>query len=178
MTVELDAGFMCKESWRQIDAEGRNHLGLDEGQYILQDLASILLGEGDSFFKRYLARDLAFHAHFTLKSRKPPNEHLGDYCAIFEWPSAELLRPYNLEGAVKVLQDGYCSNWIPEKLEVTVLVNIAEFVKHPEWMQFGVLPCFVRLQALNDCLGCWVNKTDFVQATPTFRDAVLIGISE
>ena len=74
-------------------------MGVDERQYILENLTSIFWGEGDTFIKRYLARDRAFHAHFPFKVREFPNSYFGKYCAILCWPSTEILELQDIEGA-------------------------------------------------------------------------------
>ena len=50
----------------------------------------------------------------------------------------------------------------------SVLVDVREFVKHPEGIGSKVLPSVIRLQALDDCLRSWMNSANLVEPV-TFK---------
>lgn len=138
-------------------------MGFNEPKYILQNLASVFPGEGNSFIEDYLRGYQAYNAHFSLKTRKPPYTKLGDYCTVFNWPARIILSGNNLVGTKDVGLGFNKSMWIAKQMQSAVLVDIGEFVQYPERMREGLLPCDVRLQFLDDCLSKWLNETDFVE---------------
>jgi hypothetical protein len=105
---------------------------------------------------------LEIHVHFRLMETGRPRVS-PYYCAIFERAPA----PFHGVGRHHEL-GGIRMNGTPNQeesqVEQPMLVEIRKPVEHPEGVRFEVIPSFVRLQALDNCLRSWGDAPDSLLA--------------
>src|ERR1019366_3136094 len=157
----------------------------DKAAHLLQLIKDAPSVGRKSLIERYVEGMASIHLHWDGGygyDKATGQPHAAKVCAMFEWPLSNEVEEFRLKWwetrrqrresyeigkGAKSGVDYQTDDW-----DSAVLVEVGEFLKNPQGLGVGQLPCVKRLQRAEFCVQGLIDPPEFVRAAAA-RDIAL-----